>query len=90
GWPDHAGEQRPDEQVLNRLVDVGIIYTTLDKNLALILLHVYHVRYIYVGELERQTYAQQSSAGLDKFDAMVGSSLRIIYRSDGVTLYEVL
>jgi YYY domain-containing protein len=90
GWPDHVGEQRPNEQVLNRLVDVGIIYTTLDKNLALILLHAYHVRYIYVGDLERQTYAQQSSGGLDKFDAMVGSSLRIIYRANGVTLYEVL
>ncbi len=90
GWPDHESEQRPNEEVLNRLVDVGIIYTTLNKTLALALLHQYHVRYIYVGELERQTYAQQSSGGLDKFDAMVGSVLRIIYRANGVTLYEVV
>ena len=53
-------------------------------------LSCYHVRYIYVGELERQAYAQQSTAGLDKFDHMVGSSLRIVYRSNGVTIYEVL
>ncbi|HEV2580675.1 MAG TPA: DUF2298 domain-containing protein [Ktedonobacteraceae bacterium] len=90
GWPDHVGEQRNSEQVLNRLVDVGIIYTTQNTTLALLLLHSYHVRYIYVGALERQIYTQQTTSGLDKFDAMVGASLRVIYRSGGVTIYEVI
>lgn len=90
GWPDHVGEQRPAEQVLNRLVDVGIMYTTTDTHLTLLLLHYYHVRYIYVGDLERQIYTQQTPAGLDKFDSMVGSALRIVYRFDGVTIYEVI
>jgi uncharacterized membrane protein len=90
GWPDHAGEQRDEEQVLNRLTDIGIIYTTREQNLAFLLLHEYHVRYIYVGALERQIYTQQSTSGLDKFDAMVGSSLRVIYRYGGVTIYEVI
>ena len=90
GWPDHVAEQRDGEQVLSRLADVGIIYTTADPNQANQLLHYYHVRYIYVGELERQAYAIQSTAGLDKFDRMVGSTLRIVYRHDGVTIYEVL
>ncbi|HEY6541927.1 MAG TPA: DUF2298 domain-containing protein, partial [Ktedonobacteraceae bacterium] len=90
GWPDHVAEQRYSEQVLSRLADVGIIYTTPDPNQANQLLRYYSVRYIYVGELERQAYAAQSTSGLDKFDRMVGSALRIVYRHDGVTIYEVL
>jgi hypothetical protein len=43
-----------------------------------------------VGDVERQAYAQQSTEGLDKFDHMVGDTLRIVYRSEGVTIYEVL
>jgi uncharacterized membrane protein len=90
GWPDHVAEQRYSEQVLNRMTDVGIIYTTPDPNQANQLLRFYHVRYIYVGELEREAYVAQSPIGLDKFDRMVGSSLRVVYRHDGVTIYEVL
>ena len=90
GWPDHVAEQRYSEQVLNRMVDVGIIYSTPDPNQATQLLRYYQVRYIYVGELEREAYAAQSTVGLDKFDRMVGSSLRVVYRHDGVTIYEVL
>ena len=90
GWPDHVAEQRNSEQVLSRMVDVGIIYTTPDLNQANQLLRYYHVRYIYVGELEREAYATQSTTGLDKFDRMVGNGLRVVYRHDGVTIYEVL
>ena len=90
GWPDHVAEQRYSEQVLSRMTDVGIIYTTADPNQAKQLLRYYHVRYIYVGELEREAYASQSTGGLDKFDRMVGSGLRIVYRHDGVTIYEVM
>jgi uncharacterized membrane protein len=90
GWPDHVSEQRYGEQSLNRLTDIGIIYSTLDHAQAIELLRYYHVRYIYVGELEREAYAQQSSAGLDKFDDMVGDTLRIVYRFDGVSIYEVV
>jgi YYY domain-containing protein len=90
GWPDHVDEQRYADQALNRMVDIGIIYTTTDSAQALELLRYYHVRYIYVGDLERQTYAQQSTAGLDKFDRMVGDTLSIVYRAGGVTIYEVM
>ena len=57
GWADHVGEQRYPNQLLNRVADIGIIYTTPDAVQALVLLHYYHVRYIYVGELEREAYA---------------------------------
>ena len=89
GWIDHVNEQRYGDQALNRMTDIGIIYTTPDAAQALELLRYYHVSYIYVGDLERQAYAQQSTAGLDKFDRMVGDSLSIVYRSDGVTIYKV-
>ena len=65
------------------------MYSTTDTALALELLRYYHVRYIYVGQLEQQLYANQSANGLKKFDAMVGSSLRVVYRANGVTIYEV-
>ena len=90
GWVDHVSEQRYDYQPLNRMTDIGIIYTTADPAQAIELLHYYHVRYIYVGQLERAEYAEQSSAGLDKFDHMVGNTLRIVYEAGGVTIYEVL
>ncbi|HZU01979.1 MAG TPA: DUF2298 domain-containing protein, partial [Ktedonobacteraceae bacterium] len=90
GWPDHVSEQRYDYQLLNRLTDIGLIYSTSDSAQATQLLHYYHVRYVYVGPLERQLYAQHSSAGLDKFERMVGGALRVVYRSDGVTIYEVV
>ena len=90
GWADHVAEQRYSDQPLNRLTDIGIIYTTPDEIQAITLLRYYHVRYIYVGDLERQAYAQQTTTGLDKFDHMVGHTLRIVYRAQGVTIYEVL
>ena len=90
GWADHVGEQRYSDQLLNRVTDIGIIYTTTDAVQAITLLRYYHVRFIYVGDLERQAYAQQSTAGLDKFDHMVGDTLRVVYRAEGVTIYEVL
>ena len=90
GWADHVGEQRYSDQLLNRVTDIGIIYTTPDEVQAITLLRYYQVRFIYVGELERQAYTQQSTIGLDKFDHMVDDTLRVVYRAQGVTIYEVL
>jgi YYY domain-containing protein len=87
GWSDHVGEQRYGSQPLNREADINMIYSTQDSAIALQLLHYYHVRYVYVGGLERDTYAQNSSASLDKFAQMQG--LHVVYRSDGVAIYEV-
>ena len=90
GWPDHVGEQRYDYQPLNRETDINIIYTTTDSSLAIELLRYYHVHYIYVGPLEQQLYGQQSMDGLAKFTKMVGTSLRIVYQSNNVTIYEMV
>ena len=91
GWLGHESEQRYQDQPVDRMTDISIIYTTPDSGLALELLHHYNVRYIYVGDFERQAYAPQSSIGLDKFDRMTREgSLRLVYREGGVSIYEVL
>ncbi|WP_161975334.1 DUF2298 domain-containing protein [Tengunoibacter tsumagoiensis] len=89
GWPDHVSEQRYANQPENRLSDVNMLYTIDNQAEALVVLHYYHVRYIYVGPLEQQIYGAQSP-GLQKFSLMVGDSLRIAYQAHGVTIYEVV
>ncbi|MDQ2887150.1 MAG: hypothetical protein M3Y39_13830, partial [Chloroflexota bacterium] len=84
GWADHEYEQRYTSQLSTRLTDIETMYSTTDTAQTLALLHFYHVRYVYVGALERSTYGQLS---LNKFDHMPG--LRVVYRSDGVTIYAV-
>jgi uncharacterized membrane protein len=52
------------------------------------LLDKYHVRYIIVGPLERAYY---ELTGLKKFEQMVDEgTLRVAFRNDGVTIYEVV
>ncbi|HLG61350.1 MAG TPA: DUF2298 domain-containing protein [Ktedonosporobacter sp.] len=90
GWADHEGEQRYSDQPINRITDVGIIYSTTDTAQALELLHFYQVRYIYVGQLERDLYGTREPERFDKFEHMVGSALQVAYRSSSVTIYEVV
>jgi len=90
GWLGHENEQRDQDQPINRLTDVGILYSTPDISLALELLYHYQVRYIYVGDLERLAYAPQSNVGLTKFDRMAQDGLlSVVYRQEGVTIYQV-
>jgi len=90
GWSSHEVQQRYPEQVYQQASDASTIYTTPDANQALALLHRYHVRYIYVGDLEEQLYGRMSPQGLAKFAQMVGTSLRVVYQRLGVTIYEVI
>src|SRR6266516_4723494 len=83
GWPDHEEEERYATQLGTRLADIGTMYSSPDTVQTMSLLHLYHVRYVYVGALERSTYGPWN-----KFDHMAG--LRVVYQSDGVTIYEVL
>ncbi len=85
GWADHEEEQRYANQLSTRLTDIETMYSTTDIPQTLALLHFYSVRYVYVGVLERNTYGQ---IALKKFDHMSG--LRVVYRSDGVTIYAVV
>jgi YYY domain-containing protein len=91
GWLGHENEQRYQDQPVNRLTDVGIIYSTPDVSLALELLHHYQVSYIYIGGLERLAYAPQSNIGLAKFGRMAqDGTLSLVYYQSGVMIYQVL
>ena len=70
-----------------RVVDVSRIYSTTDATEALGLLERYGVRYVYLGETERNYYPEE---GLVKFAEMArAGTLRTVYQRDGVTIYEV-
>ncbi len=90
GWVDHEGEQRYGDQLLTREADINIIYTTDSTAQALALLRYYQVGYIYIGPLERQLYGLHSMVGLNKFQRMVGDTLKLVYQYNGVIIYKVL
>jgi YYY domain-containing protein len=98
GWSDHEGEQRYGEEVGVRVSDVQTIYATTDPHLALNLIHKYDVQYVYLGQLERATCGDFGgkagdplpAAAVSKFDAMVGTSLQVVYRNPDVTIYKVI
>jgi uncharacterized membrane protein len=91
GWPGgHEGEWRVNwlpEQNQGDILDLRAaitneIYTSPNEGTVLALLRRYHVRYVYVGQLERNLYAK---ANLDRF----GKFLRLVYSRDGVSIYAV-
>jgi uncharacterized membrane protein len=88
GWDWHQTQQRAGygQLIQQRLADVKTmlggrgsfdsIKPLLDK---------YHVRYIYIGDLERTYY---SSAGLKKFQtAAAAGELTVVYDANDVTIY---
>ncbi len=91
GWPGgHEGEwrinwlpQQGQGDILGQRAQVvNEIYTNPDAGTVLALLRQYHVRYVYVGYLERDLYA---NANLARF----GAFLHLIYQRDGVSIYAV-
>jgi uncharacterized membrane protein len=66
--------------------EVNRFYETPDVEAAWGTIHTYGVRYVVVGGLERAYYP---TAGLAKFDRMVGNGLEAVYRDEGVTIYRV-
>ncbi len=83
GWAGHERQWRGnyEEQAL-REVAIETLFTTLDPATARGILADYNVKYIYIGPLEKTCYPTE---GLAKFEAM----LPVIYRNDGVVIYEV-
>jgi uncharacterized membrane protein len=79
----------------SRSDDLATLYNASDPAQKWAVIHRYGVRYIYVGFVERQCFPDPtvhqcySSAGLAAFDDMVGHGLKVAYRHEGVTIYEV-
>ncbi|HEY8477786.1 MAG TPA: DUF2298 domain-containing protein, partial [Chloroflexota bacterium] len=88
GWDWHQKQQRGDYawMIDQRLRDVQAMFESPDATAIQPLLRKYHVRYIYVGPLERAYY---SPAGLEKFERGVGTWLDVVYRNEQVTIYRV-
>jgi YYY domain-containing protein len=88
GWSGHEAQWRVNwlaqpghEATLNeRLEAVNQIYTNPDQSAVMGLLQRYHVRLLYVGDAERQTYA---GVDLDRYARF----LTVVYQHADVTIY---
>jgi YYY domain-containing protein len=84
----HQGEQRYDFQTGPRESLAREFFQTPDEGRTWQLINELRVHYIYIGQLERLVFSPEV---LSKFDRMAqGGQLRIAYRNDGVTIYEVM
>ncbi len=103
GWDRHERQQRYAPGIDQRLVDLRTLYDSPDMAVKQTIIDTYNIRYIIVGDVERkwepvagfagdplggQPYA--SAAGLAAFDSMVGTELRVAFRSGATTIYEVV
>jgi YYY domain-containing protein len=93
GWNWHQRQQRGvfALQVEERVREVSGFYTTPDIALALAFIEKYDVRYIVVGQLERNVYSVLPGIpdGLEKFPEYEGMYWDAVYRDANTTIYEV-
>ena len=102
GWSDHMelhlAISRKNIEKISR--DVDQIYDTKNNAIALDLLKKYNVKYIYVGELEKDykgiyihgnilEHKEYSKEGLEKFNKYP-EFYKLIYNNSGVQIYKVL
>ena len=89
GWKWHQEQQRWGyrDEVVSRIRDVDIIYSTSDVSRAVSLIDQYDVKYVYLGQVERLYYPAD---GIAKFEAGLAPFLRRVFETDYVTIYEVL
>ena len=82
GWIGHEAQWRGGyEEIGSRQADLETLYSTNDWLRATQVIEKYDIRYIYVGEFERQTYALEEA----KFE----EHLDLVFRSNNVSIYEV-
>ncbi|MGH9317108.1 MAG: DUF2298 domain-containing protein, partial [Thermoanaerobaculia bacterium] len=81
GWANHEGLWRSnDPEVLARAGQIRAFYSTTDPSLAIKILQKYHVNYVIVGDLERQTYPSAPSVEAFPFLTPVLRGGTAIYR----------
>jgi YYY domain-containing protein len=89
GWNWHQRQQRGGYESLvdQRSAEVKYVYDNVVPFSSIApILDKYHVKYIYVGDLERAYY---DAAGLAKFDqAVADGQLKLVYDNSGVKIYE--
>jgi YYY domain-containing protein len=95
GWNWHQRQQRaliPPNLITDRVAEIGVFYTTTDVELARAFLRKYDVRYIIVGQLERNVYpiVEGTPDGLAKFEQFEGIYWREVHRDTHTAIYEVI
>jgi len=84
----HQSEQRYGGQVGERDGMARDFFNTTDLERARQLIRDLHIRYVYIGQLERTVY---DPAGLQKFDQLVQTGeMRVVYENERTTIYECL
>jgi uncharacterized membrane protein len=84
----HENEQRPQEQLDSRQEEAEAIFQSTDIERVREILAKYRVRYVYVGQLERNAY---DAAGLAKFGALVDQGVMThVFQNAGVDIYKVV
>jgi uncharacterized membrane protein len=97
GWERHEQQQRYPDTLPARVADVRTLYTSPDIAEKASILRRYNVAYVVVGDLERvypvndnDCTPSGSQAGIEAFDAMVGTTIEVAHASRGTTIYRVL
>jgi len=95
GWNWHQRQQRAllaNNAVFNRVSEIGMFYTTPDIDITLAFLKKYQVKYIVVGQLERNVYPplNPTTDGLAKFEKYEGKYWKAVYHDGDTTIYEVI
>jgi YYY domain-containing protein len=81
GWDNHEGQWRDYALQGTREADIEMLYTTNDWATAQEIINRYNIRYVYVGNLERNTY----NVNQEKFEHF----LKPVFQQGSVTVYEV-
>lgn len=82
GWPGHESQWRGGfEEMGTRQQDIQTLYSTPNWNMAEIVIKKYNIKYIYIGALERNTYAVNT----DKFSRF----LPVVFQQGNVRIYAV-
>jgi len=83
----HQGEQRYADDVGRRDGEARDFFNTKDSARAMDLIRSLHIRYVYIGQLERIQY---DASGIAKFDAMSRAGvLEVAYENPKVKIYRV-
>ncbi|MDD2920830.1 MAG: DUF2298 domain-containing protein [Anaerolineales bacterium] len=92
GWNWHQRQQRGhiSTDVQQRVDEVGVFYVTLDAEWTREFLKKYQVKYIIVGQLERNVYpSPDAEIGMAKFKQYEGKYWKAVYHENNTTIYEV-
>jgi uncharacterized membrane protein len=95
GWNWHQRQQRgasAPTAIYDRVSAIGLFYTTQDVESARAFLAKYQVKYIVVGQLERNVYPafNRVEDGLAKFEKYDGKYWKSVYHDANTTIYEVI